>query len=246
MVGSRNSPSNNIWSYWEGPTFPLLDLCRETMLRHNPGAVLLGPEELDKLRPFDRDLDFSQRCIAHKSDYIRFFLLNQYGGMWVDADCIVMRPLQPVLDCLSVAHFIAYDEGHGHNFGCGLIAAPKGGHHIGDIYTRVTTRLRNPQPLHWLELTDGSVKDVVLRMHEGKGFLRLDRNMFEPVSWNGSWDAFFVERDDAGHALVFNQVAFTYMLSNNSLGLKVREYSRDQLLNGRWFISYVLRKALGL
>jgi len=242
----RNEPSRNIWSYWEGPSFPLLDLCRETMVRHNPDAVLLDAESFAKIRSFDLDLDFSSRCIAHKSDYIRFFLLKQYGGMWVDADCIVMRPLQPVLDCLQVAHFVAYDEGYGHNYGCGLIAAPRDGHHINDIHSRVVKRLRDPRPLHWLELTDGSIKEVVLRHHEGKGFLRLDRNMFEPVSWNGSWDAFFVERDDEQHAAHFNRVAYTYMLSNNSLGDRAKTLTRDQLLNGRFFISYVLRKALGL
>lgn len=240
----RNEPSSNIWSYWEGPSFPLLDLCRETMVRHNPGAVLLNPESFDKLWTKDRGLDFTNRCIAHKSDWIRFFLLREYGGLWIDADCIVMKPLQPVLDCLRVAHFVAYDEGHGKNFGCGLVAAPKNGHHISDIYSRVSNRLRNPQPLHWLELTDSSVKEVVLRYHEGKGFLRLDRNMFEPVSWNGSWDAFFIERDDDQHAAHFNPTALTYMLSNNSLGERAKQLSRDDLLNGRFFISYVLRKAL--
>lgn len=242
----RNQPSTNIWSYWEGPSFPLLDLCRETMLRHNPQAVLLNPDTLLPLRRGDLDLDFSNRCIAHKSDWIRFFLLKEYGGLWLDADCIVMKPLQPLLDCLAVTHFMAYDEGHGHNFGCGLCGAPAHGHHISDIYSRVTNRLRNPQPLHWLELTDGSVKDVVIRYHEGKGFLRLDRNMFEPVSWNGSWDAFFVERDDDQHAAHFNGSAFTYMLSNNSLGDRAKRLTREQLLGGRFFISYVLRKALGL
>lgn len=242
----RNEPSTNIWSYWEGPSFPLLDLCRETMVRHNPHATLVTPDTLPTYRRGNDDLDFSNRCIAHKSDWIRFHLLKEHGGMWVDADCIVMKPLQPILDCLPLAHFIAYDEGHGHNFGCGLIAAPRNGHHISDIHMRVTNRLRNPEPLHWLELTDGSVKDVVIRYHEGKGFLRLDRNMFEPVSWDGSWDAFFVERDDDQHAAHFNPTAYTYMLSNNSLGNRAKQLTREQLLGGRFFISYVLRKALGL
>jgi hypothetical protein len=242
----RNQPSTNIWSYWEGPSFPLLDLCRETMLRHNPSAVLLNPETFDPLWKYDRDLDFSKRCLAHKADFIRFYLLKEYGGLWVDADCIVMKPLQPVLDCLPVSHFIANHEGWGKNFGCNFIAAPQQGWHICDIYQRVVRRLRDPRPLSWLELTDGSVKDVVMRDHESKGFLRLDTNMVEPISWNGSWDAFFTEREDHEHAIRFNPDSLTYMLSNNSMGDRAKQLTRDQLLKGRFFISYVLRRALGL
>ena len=240
----RNEPSSNIWSYWEGPSFPLLGLCRETMLKWNPDAVLLTPETFDPLWKHDRDLDFSNRCIPHKADWIRFYLLREHGGLWVDADCIVMKPLKPFLDALQIAHFMANDDGHGKNYGCNFIGAPRNGWHIRDVYQRVANRLRDPRPLSWLELTHGSVRDVVLGYHEGKGFLKIDRNIIEPVSWSGSWDSFFKEGTDAQHAARFNPEAYTYMLSNNSMGDRIKTPSRDELLHGRWFISYVLRRSL--
>lgn len=243
---TRNLPSSNIWSYWEGPVFPLLSLCIESMQRHNPSARLLNETTFHDWRGNGPLPDFKDRCIAHKSDWLRFRLLREHGGLWVDADCIVMKPLQPVLDLLPLVHLAAYDDGHGKNYGCGFLLAPKGGHHITDIDEAVTRRMMDPRPLHWLELTDGSIKDIVLKYHEGKGFLKLDRNMFEPVSWNGSWDAFFERAPDRVHEARFNPTAFTYMLSNNSLGDRAKKMTRQQLLEGDYFISYVLRKALGV
>ena len=39
----------NIWSYWEGPSNPLLDLCTETLCKHNPTAKVVTPELLEEM-----------------------------------------------------------------------------------------------------------------------------------------------------------------------------------------------------
>lgn len=81
------------YSYWEGPSNPLIELCLQTMhhnvrdfrqLNHRDVAELGGQEVLDFAAGLPR---------TYRSDLIRFWLLKEFGGYWLDADCIVTRPL---------------------------------------------------------------------------------------------------------------------------------------------------------
>lgn len=54
-----------------------------------------------------RKLESGQMCVAHFSDYLRFSLLQKYGGLWLDATMFVSQPLpksyfeRPLFTCKS-------------------------------------------------------------------------------------------------------------------------------------------------
>ena len=110
---SRKSPESfstgkrhKLWLYWENKTAnsrrpAYIDLCVETVKHHC--AATFDVVELDEKTIFDwlpdvrRELD--DKCsIPQKTDYYRYQLLYKYGGMWLDADIIVMRDLRPIID----------------------------------------------------------------------------------------------------------------------------------------------------
>lgn len=47
--------------------------------------------------------------IAHKADMIRALLLRERGGMWLDADAVVLRDLNPFLDHRDRHEFVGFN-----------------------------------------------------------------------------------------------------------------------------------------
>lgn len=109
--------SRIIWIYWENinrnkhPTY--IKLCLDTMKKHlgtKYKLIFLNEKTIKNYLPNLRD-DFSNLKIAQKVDYYRIALLHKYGGIWIDADIIVMRDFDPIFEKL--------DEGYDYvGFGC--------------------------------------------------------------------------------------------------------------------------------
>ena len=97
-VRARASEGACVWTYWEGPCSPWIHACRQTITAHAPRIRVLTPERFDTLRDRDRDIDLSRLHAPHRADYIRAFLLARYGGLWIDADCLVMQSLVALAD----------------------------------------------------------------------------------------------------------------------------------------------------
>jgi hypothetical protein len=95
---------NIVWTYWEDrpgvPTPPHILLCREILLYQCKECEvrLVTPANVHQYLP---DLDprvwrislenQEQNPIAIRCDFIRAFLLERFGGLYVDADCIALR-----------------------------------------------------------------------------------------------------------------------------------------------------------
>lgn len=112
-----NKTSRIIWIYWENinrnkyPTF--IKLCIDSMKKHlgiKYNLIFLNEKTVKNYLSNLRD-DFDNLKIAQKVDYYRIALLHKYGGIWIDADIIVMRDFDPIFQKL--------DEGYDYvGFGC--------------------------------------------------------------------------------------------------------------------------------
>ena len=96
-----------IWTYWEnlnGATeYPThIKLCLETFYKHlsNYQIIVLDQNLIKQYLPNVRN-DFDQLLIAQKVDYYRIALLEKYGGIWIDADTIIMRNFDEIFEKLD-------------------------------------------------------------------------------------------------------------------------------------------------
>ena len=96
-----------IWTYWEnlnGSTeYPThIKLCLETFEKHfkKYKLIILNEKTIKDYIPNIRN-DFDNLLIAQKVDYYRIALLEKYGGIWVDADTIIMRNFDEIFDKLD-------------------------------------------------------------------------------------------------------------------------------------------------
>ncbi|APR69439.1 glycosyltransferase family 32 protein [Acinetobacter haemolyticus] len=91
-----------IWMYWEGPLAGFVKECVEQVKKTNPDYEVhfLTP---DTVKNFC-DIDFGRFPKAtpqQKADLLRFELIYQYGGIWLDASIIVYESLDWIQDLVK-------------------------------------------------------------------------------------------------------------------------------------------------
>lgn len=234
-----------IWMYWEGRLPGYIDLCLRTVRAHNANVELLDRAGFDALFRHDRDLPIDTLRLANKSDFIRSYLLAHHGGLYLDADCVVLGSLDPVFELADRAGFAGYREPLGY-MSTNFMASVPGGAVICDHYRRVCETVRSGRPIGWLDLASVPMDEAVAA-HPGQfGLLPTERVM--PLSWQDS-DRLADRGSDAAHARDFRADALCYMLSNNTI--KSRRTTRvlsymppDDLLADSYFLSYLFRRGL--
>lgn len=237
--------SNTIWLYWEGPQPAYISLCCKTVFAHNDNVVLLDRASFDSLFTHDRDIDIDALALNHKSDFVRAYLLKHYGGLYIDADCIVMQNLSPVLDKAKEFGFAGYREPQGY-MSCNFMASVAGGEVITTHYHEVCATLRSRHHLEWLDLASVPMEKAIAS-HPGKSFL-FPTDTIMPVAWNES-ERLCVRRSDEEHQRHLQPDAFCYMLSNNTISSRHQTQvlcyvPESHLLIDHYFISFLFRKSL--
>lgn len=105
-----------IHRYWEGEPSTVADLIGmavrnmhpESQVKDwTPGEVADIPVDVSQVRPVDE--------VRHRSNIIRYWLLHEYGGLWLDSDVV---PLDNLFG--SVPHQIWTAELRGRREGCAL------------------------------------------------------------------------------------------------------------------------------
>jgi hypothetical protein len=104
-----------IWQYWEGPKTDFVRLCMKTV-KKNKGDfeyILVNKDSIKDFLPNLRNEIYDLKRIAHRADYIRFKLLEKYGGWWLDSDCVLYKDFNHIhqqlidseKDFCSTGHF---------------------------------------------------------------------------------------------------------------------------------------------
>ena len=99
----NQNQKSKIWMYWEtlpGKTKPgYIDLCYESVLYYCGecfDVILLDERTIYNYLPEIRNIDLSKLQIAQRVDYYRYSLLDKYGGIWLDADILVVKCFCPL------------------------------------------------------------------------------------------------------------------------------------------------------
>ncbi|CAF1625127.1 unnamed protein product [Didymodactylos carnosus] len=123
------------------------------------------------------------RSRRQQADIIRYELVFQYGGIYVDVDFEPLKNMEPLLH--GVKAFVAYE---GPQFVCNGCFGSIPGH---ELVTRLMTRLDS----NWLEFENGSVNQQTGSLYMSKeveklqltmadGFQVFSPHVFFPYVWN--------------------------------------------------------------
>jgi mannosyltransferase OCH1-like enzyme len=226
-----------VWLYWEGDLPEWIAECRKTIFAHAPQVHLLSYQDFNDLREFDRDINIENLYVAHRADFIRAYLLAKFGGLWIDSDCVVLKPLKPIMELLNEYEFLGYRERSGevtNNF----MGASKESKIAAAYYNEVCRILRAGEKIEWLTLGSKALTAVLENSHRPWYELQVDE--IQPICWSNP-GAFFKERDDLGHELAVNPKSYCYMLSANMLRGYMSDHQNPALQSPDTFFSYLLK-----
>ena len=106
----------NLFFYWTGFEYNLISILRRLIIRHSKNetkynAVFVND---DNLSEFVEDLPIAFKSLepAFKADFLRVYLVTKYGGIWIDADTLVMSDLSQLFSIFEEksGFFIAEDN----------------------------------------------------------------------------------------------------------------------------------------
>ena len=106
-----------LWVYWENkedkPTPPIIEICLDIMkkkLSNNFRIIKLDQNNINEYIPEikERKHILDKLIIAHRVDYYRVLLLNKYGGLYLDADIIILDDLGDIIKKLHEYDYIGF------------------------------------------------------------------------------------------------------------------------------------------
>ena len=261
LLPKTNTP-RYVWSYWENKEdrqepYAHIKLCFETMKKHynKYNFIILNESTIKHYLPNLRS-NLDDLMIAQKVDYYRVALLEKYGGVWVDADTIVLKNLDEVFDKL--------DNGYDYvGFGCtgkicvngypdpsnGVMASRKNGRLIQCCLKKLNNMLdAKNKNYKYFDLG----KNVIWKCKD-------ELTDYDYFHFSSEYDG---SRDEQGKwvhtpnhlseiptKLLDENKAFfiflaNYELMNNEDNKWFLNLNQEQILNGKMWISSLYRKAL--
>lgn len=242
-------PSRLIWQYWEtvGDKPAFVDGLHAIAVK-NAGAevILVTPQTLQRYLPTVPPQVLAIREIAHKADMIRAMLVREHGGMWLDSDAVVLRPLGFIFDLLEANELVCFNDG-------GALADE------GRPWVRVNCFASRPHgrivtewvrqqhakfprtEYGWEEIGSALLHPICVAHRASVRTLPFETIC--PVRWDQV--ELFGRRDmDAGPIL---RDCHAVMLSNASLKLRapwLRALTTDEIAAGDYLLSAIMRHAL--
>jgi hypothetical protein len=265
-----------MWVYWElvnkakSPP-PYINLCMDIMKKNGSKyfiVIFLNERNIFEYIP-DLRKDINDLPIALKTDYIRVKLLSLYGGLWVDADTILMNNLKTISEKLNNnIDYIGFgctgsvckdQEGYGRPSN-GVIGSQKNGklisrclkaldHKLNEYYSIPKNKRKEFNYFDLGKMIIWSEYDKLIREDP-------DYKMYHVPSYsdgtrdaNGKWIAkILIFKNDLKYS--HRDKLMVVMLANSSYCGNDPEYnwfcklSREQILNGDYFISGLFRDAM--
>lgn len=245
-----------IWTYWRsrdgGPLPAFYQLCWETISRHNPTAKLVTPETLVDMGGRE-PLDASQGLpIAIESDLARFWLLREYGGIWVDLDSICFQPILAAFPDVATSYdlCVVRNPRRKHWSKRFTVASPfaarAGSRAAIELYRRSAAhaaRQRSGQHVPWGTTSCGVLSQVAKTSLYDT--YQIPASLWHPIPSRIARAVFLRKGNPDSHALRFNPETVLTHLSN-PIPAAFRSATRWQILHSRHYVSHLLQLALGV
>ncbi|MBU0944991.1 MAG: capsular polysaccharide synthesis protein [Proteobacteria bacterium] len=256
----ERSKQTTLWLYWKnlpGSQMPVyLKMCYEVMVKNCPecDVVLVTPEILCNFLPnipFDLDAirlhSDSVPPIALAADYIRVALLEKYGGIWMDIDCLVLTDLGPlVTDILSEYDFYSMHKTETNNVvSNGFMASRPHGIVISQYLQVMTDLIQNKlacgESFSWSEIGASMLTPIAFE-HKDVCYFEPEK-IIHPIHFEDS-DIFWKRTDRLDLDELIPANVKVVMLYNKRFTASNKITTRRQLLNSNCLLGALMRREL--
>ena len=97
--------NRNVFLYWTGHEYKLISILRKLIHLHSTNGIgynvkLITPKNIHDYID-DIPSYFYNLCPAHQADFVRVYVICDYGGIWLDSDTIVLDSLDSLFDIID-------------------------------------------------------------------------------------------------------------------------------------------------
>lgn len=259
--------TNTLWIYWEMPKGqtelpPHIALCRKSMEIHMSGGELqlVTPDNLQRFLPnisskiFDLAITpkgrierlfrghRKRRAIAQRADVIRAFLLERYGGFYIDSDAILLGKLDRYFSLLDRYDFCAVRResfGRSH-VSVGFMGSRAHGTVISEYTEALEARIAKSLDIEWNELGAALLTPIFDR-HTDSVYAIPEREL-QPVTFEVADSKFPDESIELRDILA--EDARVFMLYSGPFKSSLRGADMEALYRGSMLISKAFRAGI--
>jgi hypothetical protein len=231
---------SNIWVYWEtksGDTKPVyLDLCYKTICKFSSGhnVILLNDKTVKSYLTIPKF--YSNFTVVQRADWLRIELLKKYGGLWLDSDTIVLKPLDVLFDMLKQHDFVSF--GPKYNPQTGVLLSKKDSSVMRHFSKRIVKGIDSPD-IEWG--TFGPIMLSELRSinyFTSKQWGHVGETVCYPVR-HQDWSKFMKN----SKCNLYPETVLV-MLFNRKMYKRLYGHTHKQLMRSKMLISQLFRKVL--
>lgn len=246
-----------LWQYWDGPMSSFIKLSLKTVDNHcskSFNIVRLNKDNIYKYIPEMKEYEdkIKDLRIAHKVDIYRIMLLYKYGGIYLDADIVVLRDPIEIIHKLQKYDFVGFGctgkictNGYGEPSNWILAARPHSAliarvlqNQLSQITTKVKFDYHDLGKLViWHELK-------YLIKNQNYEYFHYDNKLDGSRDKDGQWinsDIAFsntpIEYDDEKNMLFF-------VFYNSDISDDIKQISEKDLLEKNWNITKFIKRGL--
>jgi len=255
MVMMIKPQERRVWIYWENPQGrseapSYIALCREILVKNcsSCAVTLVTPENLSDYLP---DIPWNlnsiclnsnpyETCIALKCDFIRAFLLERYGGIYIDSDAIALRDLGSVFDLFDEWDFIGMrrTSSKTKHISVGFYGSRAGGKVISLYAEKLRRMLAERSTSEWDDAGAWAITPIVDEFSED--CYLFPENRIQPITPRTK-NAFLSREELLENYLKPDPLMF--MLFHKVFENQLRDWSVDDFLSGDILLSKIFRYA---
>ena len=234
----------NVFIFWTGKEFKLIKLLRKLIMgfsRIGKGYTVHFINEKNATTYFpDLPTGWAEMLPHHQSDIIRVWALLKYGGVWIDADTIILKNL----DCLWTFKngFLILENNE--TLCNGVFGLPSGSPLARKLKEQINNVLRDSRNLQWSQIGPTLLQEVYTKHSNLFNSVKILKglNTVYPVNWDKCSEAYLMK--PYSHYKKYIREWQPFLILVNSVYKSAEQVPLEKLERGQQFpLHFFLQKA---
>jgi hypothetical protein len=253
----NNNTKPYLWLYWDNldnKERSAIELCYKTVIfncsnsfniiRLNKNNILEWLPEIEKYKQYIDNLQ-----IAHKVDIYRIMLLYKYGGLYIDADIIVLRDPIEIIQKLDLYDYVGFGcTGMVCSYGYGkpsnaMMASRQKSILMGNVLIHLLKKIQEKDKFEYFDLGKLVIWEEIANIKDYK-YYHYTNNFDGTRDKHGKW----VTSD-----IIFSSEPIEYVDPDNMIFLmwynseikdNIKTMSEEELMSKDWNFTNYVKKAL--
>tara|TARA_Y100000389_G_C17458774_1_gene520087 strand:- start:2100 stop:3434 length:1335 start_codon:yes stop_codon:yes gene_type:complete len=237
----------NVFLYWIGKEYKLNNILRNLIYLHSTNGIgynviLITHENIHDYIDYIPNY-FYNLYPSHQADYVRVNVINDYGGIWIDSDTLVLDSLDSLFDIIENKDGFLVKENN-RTLCNGIFGSKKNTSFMKEWKNKVRITLDTKKNnIIWSEIGSIMIKSIAdsnpSLLENYKIFQGLD-NLY-PINWNNCVTEFITKPYDNYKNIIREYQPLIILV--NAVYINLENKTEYEILNGNMPINYFINKS---